>query len=203
MKRCISPAILAAIAALFFSLAASAPAATVQTVTLVNQAGIRPSKLKRLEHALTIQSAQVHRYWHTPIVRFGLGGWPLVLLSPALAAEYALSSDGDGGVHYFANGIPTAVVSVTHNLSTEVARGTRSVPVWQVATSHELLEMLVDPSGTGNEICDPVQMASYTINRIGVSDFVLPSWFIAGSPGPWDYLRLTHRSGDAHYSTTG
>lgn len=85
---------------------------------------------------------------------------------------------------------------------------------WSVAASHELLEMLADPSGTTavvgpsladrkleagappdkivkdeatyaeqglveylKELCDPVQCSSYEIDGVGVSDFVLPSFY--------------------------
>jgi hypothetical protein len=72
---------------------------------------------------------------------------------------------------------------------------------WTVTASHELLEMLGDPyanlavqikdDGTAlaYETADAVEDDSfgYTIGSTLVSDFVYPSWFIAGSPGPWDY----------------
>jgi hypothetical protein len=65
---------------------------------------------------------------------------------------------------------------------------------WTVTTSHELLEMLVDPdvqlttfiqtgahAGTlyAYEICDPCQSDrfAYRIDGIPVSDFLYPSWF--------------------------
>lgn len=65
---------------------------------------------------------------------------------------------------------------------------------WTVTTSHELLEMMVDPyvndvifAQTTNtagriyakEVCDAVEADSlgYSINGITVSDFVLPTWF--------------------------
>jgi hypothetical protein len=72
---------------------------------------------------------------------------------------------------------------------------------WTVTASHELLEMLGDPyanlavqikqDGTAlaYETADAVEDDSfgYTIGSTLVSDFVLPSWFIARSPGPWDF----------------
>ncbi|MGO9605547.1 MAG: metallophosphoesterase family protein [Candidatus Binataceae bacterium] len=64
---------------------------------------------------------------------------------------------------------------------------------WTVATSHELLEMLVDPgvnlaacvdNGNGTtfyayEICDPCERDDYgyEIDGIEVADFVFPAWF--------------------------
>lgn len=76
---------------------------------------------------------------------------------------------------------------------------------WTVTLSHELCEMLVDPwisaaMQTSNtrfyalELNDPVEADSlgYEIKGqmrsvVQVSDFVLPNWFIPGSPGRYDY----------------
>jgi hypothetical protein len=77
--------------------------------------------------------------------------------------------------------------------------------------SHELLELLADPTCTtyepsfwppnstapariAYEVCDPVEDQAYTIqNEDGtvatVSNFVLPSWFYPTTPGPWDFLK--------------
>lgn len=74
--------------------------------------------------------------------------------------------------------------------------------------SHEALEMLGNwainrwssPDRRGRrhalEICDAVQRTSYTIRvtlfgetrDVEVSDFVLPEWFVLGSPGPFSYM---------------
>jgi hypothetical protein len=69
---------------------------------------------------------------------------------------------------------------------------------------HEVLEILADPQPTANgrygptvtfmgepgvfivEVCDPVSEISYQSNKL--SNFVYPSWFIPGSPCPWDRL---------------
>jgi hypothetical protein len=65
---------------------------------------------------------------------------------------------------------------------------------WSITASHEVLEMLVDPSGNrlvagasliagqGRvnylvEICDPVQADTYTVNDIRVCDFYTPQYF--------------------------
>jgi hypothetical protein len=71
---------------------------------------------------------------------------------------------------------------------------------WSVTASHELLEMLGDPSCViasqiadttfvAQENCDPVEADryGYTINGVAVSDFVLPTWFQPGTPGPYDF----------------
>ncbi len=74
-----------------------------------------------------------------------------------------------------------------------------------MTASHELLEMLGDPevndvkgiyaspNGQGRlyacEMCDPVEADAlgYTINGVQVSDFILPSYFLDGEPGPFDF----------------
>jgi hypothetical protein len=65
---------------------------------------------------------------------------------------------------------------------------------WSWAASHELLEMLQEPTtnvrsdGFQREVCDPVEnIGSYDDGDL-VSDFVTPAYFHLGSKGPWDYL---------------
>ena len=67
-------------------------------------------------------------------------------------------------------------------------------PDWSIAASHELIEMLANPTSnraflvpsvTGGqalyalEICDPCEAGafSYRIGGVKVSDFVYPSWY--------------------------
>ena len=69
--------------------------------------------------------------------------------------------------------------------------------------SHEIIETLVNPlanayvlrqlgSGKGllyaMEACDPVQRTCYYIDGVSVSDFVTPTYFLAGGRGPFDYM---------------
>jgi hypothetical protein len=75
-----------------------------------------------------------------------------------------------------------------------------------ITLSHELLEILVDPSGTrvikaadldpysaGQkvkylvEVCDPCAVYSYDIDGVPVSDFVLPSFYRPGAKGKVDF----------------
>jgi hypothetical protein len=75
-----------------------------------------------------------------------------------------------------------------------------------ITLSHELLEMLVDPSGTrvmqaadldpysgGQqvsylvEVCDPCAVYSYDIDGVPVSDFVLPSFYDPNATGQVDF----------------
>ncbi len=71
---------------------------------------------------------------------------------------------------------------------------------WSVTVTHEILETLGDPFADlavqvgkeefwAYENCDAVEAdpLGYEINGWRVSDFVFRNWFIAGSPGPWDY----------------
>jgi hypothetical protein len=74
---------------------------------------------------------------------------------------------------------------------------------WTSVASHELLEMLGDPtinlladmSGDVEyvyEVCDPVEGDSYQIDGVEVSNFVTPKWFEDnGNIGPWDFLGKT------------
>jgi len=95
---------------------------------------------------------------------------------------------GEGGFHSSAQGRPFA----------NVVRGTG----WTVAASHEAIEMVLDPWGSrlvtapvitvdasGNqglgteevgfllEGCDPCESASYSVNKVPVSDFLLPDFY--------------------------
>ncbi len=72
-----------------------------------------------------------------------------------------------------------------------------------VTLSHEVLEMLADPDinltaqldqtrFVAYENADAVEDDSdgYDVNGVTVSDFVLPSYFTPGHPGPWDFNKL-------------
>jgi len=104
-----------------------------------------------------------------------LGYWPVVIKDkiPFPAQGIHLNQT---------NGDPFALVQVSSN--------------WPLTTSHECLEMLVDPSGNktaaGNsvkpgqgrvtylvEVCDPSEAAGfgYTVNGVLVSDFYTPEYF--------------------------
>lgn len=73
---------------------------------------------------------------------------------------------------------------------------------WSVTASHETLEMLGDPMGNTlvaatipaadmpkirglsarvrilRELCDPCEMATYPVNGVTLSDFLMPSWYL-------------------------
>ena len=81
-----------------------------------------------------------------------------------------------------------------------------------ITLSHELLELLVDPSGTrviqapdldpysgGQqvnylvEVCDPCVVYSYDIDGVPVSDFVLPSFYDPNATGKVDFAGFLAR----------
>ena len=98
-----------------------------------------------------------------------------------------------GGFHHYLFGRAEAFVGTSDD--------------WQLTFSHELLEMAVDPyihdngdfahfSMSGKklwlvEVGDPVETQSYQRDGVTLSDFALPAWYRAGSPGPWDFMGKT------------
>jgi len=104
-----------------------------------------------------------------------LGYWPVIIKDD-------INEQGAAGIHLDDNKQPYALVQAEN--------------YWQLATSHETLEMLADPTGnhlmTGNspkkgegrvqflvEVCDPSEDAAfgYHVNGILVSDFYTPHFF--------------------------
>jgi len=104
-------------------------------------------------------------------------------------------------------GFHTEVSGVDYAEALPPATPAPGQPLDGSTTSHEVVETFGDPTCnayvTGpsgrrlaRELCDPVESDAYPISvRIGpetrqvmVSNFVLPSWFSAGS-GPYDYLK--------------
>ncbi len=88
--------------------------------------------------------------------------------------------------HMLAGGVPAALVAYDDD--------------WTVAASHELIEMLCDPSGIRTipgpslhaeqglveylmEVCDPCEGSSYEIDGVRVSDFVTPQYYGLPSEG--------------------
>lgn len=80
------------------------------------------------------------------------------------------------------------------NMRASLERGTPCVTM-----SHEILEGLIDPTGGGIQVCDPVapygyQQGTKELNPAQVADFVYPSYW-TGGPGPWDWLGLVPAPG--------
>ncbi len=114
------------------------------------------------------------------------GVWPVMIVSQL--------DDGEAGIHLTAQGQPYAKVLATAG---SVA--------WVRAASHEIIEMLIDPAGTRQQIstaiaisadgtdvvdalgsfeylveaCDPCEAdaCGYKINNLPVSDFLTPNYY--------------------------
>ena len=113
------------------------------------------------------------------------------------------------------NGVSVAYVAVNQILSEGsnndvLMPKTGGIAISKVV-SHELLEMAINPSGNKAyatkfnmngaiitrtiiaEICDPVSELYYNVSSsngtgVQVANYVLPSWFIPGSKGPYDHM---------------
>ncbi len=174
--------------------AAAAAVEPAQTITVINQANVRPWALARVENAVVAQSLELRAAWATPCVRFASGGWPLELRVGGFIH----------GEHQQYEGPPTMIVY------------TAGLPAraWSCALSHEVVEALVDPTTrrafahqgadgvwtTGPlEVADPVEQWSYRLDGVWVSDFVFPAYFAGAqwegtdaliapvaAPGPYD-----------------
>ena len=170
------------------------PGAPVQILTVVNQANASPWALAKVENAIVAQSLQLRAAWGTPCVQFGPGGWNVYLRT-----GYRPEPDGGytmqvGGEHYGVGyrgpdwqGQPYAIVDT----------GAATHAAWSYAFSHEIVEMLVDPTDADYhtwpdgsrqllEVCDPVEQYTYTIDGVSVDDFTLSAAWSAAPSGPYD-----------------
>ena len=173
----------AAIGALTLASASSASAAATQVFTVVNQAGVSQHALARVEHAVSEQSVELGRYWRTPTVVWGAGGWPVYLVvhtgAQVLVNNGATALPTDA-YHWMSATGPQIFVPTDGNASIN--------GLWSQYVSHEVMETLVDPSGLAFEVCDPVGTSEYKLDGVWVSDFVFPSYLQPRSAGPWDVL---------------
>lgn len=174
--------------------AAARPRAT-RTVALVDvNPRISAHAVRKTAAALQRQANEDLRpRWPGPRVNIvikpastaGSNPWELVIAKPLPHVPGQDSSIG--GVHG---------LSSTGEVSGAVFPN--SAMPWTISASHELLEMLEDPTGAATrdgyafEICDPVQTAGYYLRGVLVSDFVAPGWFTGRGGRPWDYLGLLH-----------
>lgn len=168
---------------------ASCPAGVpVQTITVTNLAHATTAALAAVERATTDQSMQIRAAWGTPCIRFGPGGWPLILTSGRIANPDGTTTYQLGGVHtgtasrHGATAIPTI----------DVQTGALPYKTWARAWTHEVAETLENPTastvpGGPQEIADRVENgnATYTVDGLQVTDFVFPSFYTDG-PGPFD-----------------
>jgi hypothetical protein len=175
-----------ALALLLGAAAAIAPAtagARSRKIVLVSRdQQISPRALARGARALTLQINQdLRAYWPGPRVlvktaKNAAGAhWRVTVQSASVNAN-------ESGIHGHNRHGVWAVVYPSSGIA------------WTWSASHELLEMLEDPStnvtsnGFQREICDPVANIGYYTNGVIVSDFVTPAYYQVASPGPWDYL---------------
>jgi hypothetical protein len=164
---------------------ATAAYVPVQDIYVYNAARVAGTDLYAIEQAIQWQALTMRQHWGNPAIQFfNLIGSP----STAVA-------DGD----YLVSLLPSQPVNggSFHNV---IVGPYASIPVvagqttdWQMDMSHETIEMLMDPYLSSwyfghqlLEICDPVADAAYFQSGVMVADFVFPSWFSAGSRGPWD-----------------
>ena len=161
-------------------------------VALIDQTGaIDPTQMAAVAAALSIQvTRDLSQFWPVSATVQALS--PQVGVPPGFFPIFIVASlpPGEGGVHLSSNNQPYANV--------EAGNG------WMLAASHELCEMLVDPStnllhtataitlasdGTVQdtsgqfeylvEVCDPSESPDhgYVINGVPVSDFYTPNYF--------------------------
>jgi hypothetical protein len=165
----------------------------VQTLTVVNQANVRPWALENVENAIVAQSIQLDAAWGTPCVQFGPSGWLIYLQTGYEANPAGGYTMQIGGEHYGLavpgpdyQGQPYAIVDT----------GASGLVAWSYALSHEVAEMLEDPNDNSfytwpngqralHEICDPIEGTTYVLDGVRVDDFTLPAAW-SGGPGPYD-----------------
>ena len=106
------------------------------------------------------------------------GYWPMIIKDD-------IGTPGAAGVHMDQDNQPFALITSSD-----------SIDEWSLTSSHEMCEMLVDPSGdrqvTGDspksdqgrvsflvEVCDPAEASdfAYSVNGVQVSDFYTPHYF--------------------------
>ena len=164
-------------------------------VALINQTNggaVPPATLQQYADALQQQvNDHLAPAWNVSAEISVLGAGD-VIPPDTMPVNIVDSLTGRAGVHTNYQGQPSAEVVNGDQLS--------------VTLSHELLEMLVDPSGTSVieaadldpysggqqvqylvEVCDPCVIYSYDIGGVPVSDFVLPSFYQPDATGPVDF----------------
>lgn len=98
--------------------------------------------------------------------------------------------------HQVTSGVPD--IEIGCDLFASLAQGSEAM---SVGVAHEVLETMGDAGANGyktradgvtadaEEVCDFVESTFYPAsNGMAVSNFVLPSFFVPGSAGPWDFL---------------
>jgi len=140
--------------------------------------------------------------WGMPSVSFRIGepGGPRARQPNEIAMNFRDTipeAPGDLAYHQVTAGIPDIEIGV--DLFETLTTGPNAV---SLGGGHEFYETLVDPGanqwcakkdGTGRmgakEVIDPVENTAYVMtNGTTVPNFVLPSYWMPGAPGPYDFM---------------
>jgi hypothetical protein len=137
-----------------------------QTITVVDQARVKPAVLAGVTGAITAQSLQLRAAWGTPCVIFAAGGWRL----------YLKVGGQPHGLHLW-YGQPYALVWTGGGTAESWSRDFSHVdPETDRSVYHDGVGQIV-------EVADPVEWDGYRLNGVFVSDFVLPAWFAGATTG--------------------
>lgn len=186
--------------------AAQATPTEERAIWVVNTSKMGTPAFKEMFAALSLQIERDYNF--SPWVKLGLAPKAHLVLGEAPAGAWKETlQDGpvgggfgqDAGKHVLVEGVPAAVVS--YPKAKFYSGGNHGVGE---AMSHELLEMLVDPTVESyvtneagvsylEEVADPMLGSYYEISGWRVADFALPAWFgIAdGLEFPWYTFRFT------------
>ena len=153
----------------------------VQTLTVVNEANVRASALAKVENAIVAQSEQLRDAWGTPCVQFGPSGWLVYLQTGYTPNPFGGYTMQLGGEHY---GIGVHGPAWQGQPYVIVKTGGETYASWSYAFSHEIAEMLVDPTDTNyytwpNGIRELLDLRSgrglhITLDGVSVDDFRCP-----------------------------
>ena len=166
------------------------------------------SAMQSMIDAWQEQTIQYGQHYGMPSVAFRIGSGPDDRTPTEIAIHFRDTIDEAPGAlayHQVVNGVPDIELGV--DLFSSLTSGGESVCA---GGSHELLETYRDAGANewsekqdgsnlmgASEVCDPVQNTSYNAsNGNGLSNFVLPSYFVPQSLGLWDYLGVMQAQND-------
>ena len=177
--------VLAVFGVMIFGARASARPRARRVILVNHDRQISPRALTRGARALTLQVNHDLRAW-----------WP----GPRVIVTSAKSAKSAAGARWRVAIAAANVNAPESGIHGDNQHGVWAMvypsgsPAWTWAASHELLEMLEDPTtnvtsdGFQREVCDPVDNIGYYVDGDLVSDFVTPAYFQLGSKGPGDSL---------------
>lgn len=178
----------------------------IDITTDATPANLKPAQaFPQIIEALQEQAVQYGQHYGMPSVAFRAG-----TVDDRQDSEIAINfrdtlpeAPGALAYHQDSNGVPD--IEIGCDLFSYLTSGTESI---SAGVSHEVLETYGDAGGNGwkdkgtgtmgaEETADPVQNTSYSAsNGVSLSNFVLPSYFIPGAAGPWDYLGVIKSQND-------